>query len=66
MRLIKEYQCDTVTPTDDEIYECLDIAKVEHCIVHLNFYCYGNYSICITGDMTLKECKDQLPAVYGL
>ena len=68
MKLIKEYQCDSCTPTDDEICECLEIAKAEHCIVRLNWFysCSGDYSICITEDMTLNECQDELPSVYGV
>ena len=38
MKFVKEYQCDSRTPSDEEINECLDIAEKEDCIVKLRWY----------------------------
>ncbi len=66
MKLIKNYKCDSSTPSDEEIKEGLDIASTEHCIVRLNwFFPYsGHYHMDITEGMTFEECKEKLPKRY--
>ena len=68
MLLIKEYQCDNRTPSDEEIREGMQIAAEEHCIVRLNwFFPYsGHYHLNIKEDMTFEDCKAKLPRVYGV
>lgn len=38
MKLVKEYLCDGRTPTDDEIWESLQIANKEDCLVKLRWF----------------------------
>ena len=66
MKLIKEYLCDDRMPTDDEIWEALQIANKEDCLVKLRwFFPYsGRYELHITKDMSFEECKDTLPKCY--
>lgn len=68
MKLIKEYICDGITPSDDEIKEGIKIANTEDCIVKLAwFYTYsGWYKLFIRKGMTFEECKDKLPKVYAV
>ena len=68
MKLIKEYLCDSITPSDEEIMECLDIVNKEDCIVQLTwFFPYnGWHQLCVKKGMTFKECQDKLPKVYGV
>lgn len=66
MKLIKEYQCDSRSPTDEEILEGMKISKSEKCIVRLNwFFPYsGHYHLDIIEGMTFEDCKNKLPKVY--
>ena len=68
MKEIKEYLCDGVTPSDDEITESLKTVKNEDCIVKLIwFFPYsGRYELIVKNGMTFEECKDKLPKVYGV
>lgn len=68
MKLIKEYLCDKSTPSDDEIKDCLKIAKEEDCIVKLiwHFPYSGQYERYIKKDMTFEEVNDSLPIIYGI
>lgn len=66
MKLIKNYQCDNKTPTNEEIQEGMRIAQSEDCIVRLNwFFPYsGHYKLDITSGMTFEDCKNKLPKSY--
>ena len=66
IKLVKEYLCDGSTPTDDEIWEVLQIANKEDCLVKLRwFFPYnGWHKLYISKDMTFEECKDALPKCY--
>lgn len=68
MRLIKEYLCDNRTPSDEEIKECIEIAKEENCVVKLKwlFPHNGWHERYIKDDMTFEEIKDTLPTHYGV
>lgn len=68
MRLIKEYLCDNRTPSDEEIKECIEIAKEENCVVKLKwlFPHNGWHERLIKRDMTFEEIKDNLPTHYGV
>lgn len=68
MKFVKEYQCDSRTPSDEEINECLDIAEKEDCIVKLRWYFpySGWYERYIKKGMTFEECKNSLPKRYGV
>ena len=67
MKLVKDYMCDDIRPTDEEILECIDIAnKEENCIVRLNWYFpySGKYKLEINKGDTFEECKSKLPKSY--
>ena len=66
MKLIKEYECDARTPSDEEILHGIEIANSEDCIVKLKwFFPYsGWYSLSIQKGMSFEECKNKLPKVY--
>lgn len=66
MKLIKEYLCDSSTPNDEEIKECIDIANTEDCIAILKwFFPYsGWYKLNVSKGMTFEECKGKLPKCY--
>lgn len=68
MKLIKEYLCDSSTPNNEEIKECIEVANKEDCIVRLRwFFEYsGWYELNVTKGMTFEECKDQLPKYYTI
>lgn len=68
MKYIKEYLCDKITPSDEEIRECLEIVNKEDCIVKLTWFVRYNgwHNLLIKNGMTFEECKDKLPKVYGL
>ena len=66
MKLVKEYECDSSRPEDEEIKECIEIANNEDCIVRLKwFFPYsGWYKLNVTKGMTFEECQDKLPKCY--
>lgn len=67
MKLVKDYMCDDIRPTDEEILECIDIVnKEENCIVRLNWYFpySGKYKLEINKGDTFEECKSKLPKRY--
>ena len=66
MKLIKEYVCDDIRPSDEEILEGIEIANKENCIVRLTWYFpySGNYKLEIEKGMTIEECKNKLPRCY--
>lgn len=66
MKLIKEYLCDNVTPSDEEIKECLEIVSHEDCVVKLLwlFPRNGWHKMYIKKGMTFEECRDKLPKRY--
>ena len=68
MKLIKEYLCDSTTPSDEEIMECLYIVNREDCIVKLKwFFPYNGWHwLYIKNGMTFEDCKGKLPKVYGI
>lgn len=66
MKLVKEYECDNRTPSDEEILQSIEIANTEDCIVKLKwFFPYsGWHSLHITKGMTFEDCQEQLPKYY--
>lgn len=68
MKLVKEYLCDSRTPSDEEINECLDIVEKEVCVVKLrwHFPFNGWHEKYIKKGMTFEEIKDSLPKRYGV
>lgn len=66
---VKLYQCEfDRTPTDDDLLKCIEIAKEDDCIVHLQ-WCLkwsGNYYVQVTKDSTLETIKERLPKIYGI
>lgn len=66
MKEIKQYMCDGTIPTNNEILECIDIAKKENCIIKLTwiFPHSGTYNLQICGDETLEEIESKLPKCY--
>lgn len=54
-------------PTDDEIYEAMNIVENENCIVIIKWNAFGYvYSMTVCSGMSFEECKRQIPEVYGL
>lgn len=68
MKLVKEYLCDNRIPSDEEIKECIEIAKSEDCVVKLKWFFPRNgwHERYIKTNMTFEEIKDSLPTVYGV
>lgn len=68
MKLVKEYLCDNTTPSDEEIKDCIRIAKEEDCVVKMKwFFPYnGWHERYIKKDMTFEEVNNGLPTVYGI
>lgn len=68
MKLVKEYLCDNITPSDEDIKDCIRIAKEEDCVVKMKwFFPYnGWHERYIKKDMTFEEVNDSLPTVYGV
>lgn len=68
MKLVKEYLYDGnhITPDDEEIKECIEIANREDCIVRLRWFVKysGWYELSVTKGTTFEECKSQLPTCY--
>jgi hypothetical protein len=66
MKLVKEYECDKRTPSDEEILQGIEIANSEDCIVNLKWFfpCSGWYTLRITKGMTLESCIAKLPKRY--
>lgn len=66
MKRIIYYACDSKTPSDEELKQCIHIAQEEHCIVNLSwFFPYsGHYHVNVKEGMTFEECKSKLPKVY--
>ena len=68
MKLVKEYLHDGswITPNDEEIKECMEIANNEDCIVRLRWFVNysGWYTLEVSKGMTFEECKSQLPTCY--
>lgn len=67
MKLIKEFLCDNKIPSDGEIWECLEIAEKDDCVVKLKwFYPHsGWYQLHIEKGMTFADCKNELPKFYS-
>lgn len=68
MKLIKEYMCDNITPSDNEIEEAVNIASTEDCIVKLYWYYpySGSYNVPIYPNATVEKVKEKLPRCYPL
>ena len=68
MKLVKEYLCDNRTPSDEEIKECIEIAKSEGCVVKLKwlFPYNGWHERYISPDMTFEGVKSSLPTTYAV
>lgn len=69
MKKLLQYICDyDYVPNDDEIKECLRIANEKHCVIRLewNVRYSGRFQMTIREEMTLEECKQRLPKVYGV
>lgn len=68
MKLVKEYLCDNSTPSDEEVKDCIRIAKEEDCVVKMKWYFPYNgwHERYIKKDMTFEEVNDSLPTIYGV
>lgn len=68
MKLVKEYLCDNSTPSDEEVKDCIRIAKEEDCVVKMkwHFPYNGWHERYIKKDMTFEEVNDSLPTIYGV
>lgn len=68
MKYVKEYLCDSRTPSDEELLECISIVEQENCIVRLIWFFpyHGWNKLYIKKGMTFEECKEKLPKVYGV
>lgn len=66
MTLVKNYVCDSKTPTNEEILEAIEIAKRDKCIVKLswNFPYSGWYSLSIDSTTSFEEAISSLPKIY--
>ena len=63
---VRNFKCDSSTPSEDEIREGVQIANEAGCIVRLNwFFPYsGNYRLDIMPGNTFEDCVQQLPKCY--
>lgn len=68
MKLVKEYLCNNSTPSDEEVKDCIRIAKEEDCVVKMKWYFPYNgwHERYIKKDMTFEEVNDSLPTIYGV
>ena len=68
MKLVKEYLCGSRIPNDEEIKECIEIAKSEDCVIKLGwFFPYNGWHYRhINSETTFEEIKDGLPTSYGV
>ena len=66
MKIVKEFICDGDVPSDEEILECIEIAKREDCAIKLKWF--GSYSgwhkLLLYKGMTLETCKGVLKKYY--
>ena len=66
---VKTFKCDfDHTPSDDDILECIELAKKYDCVIELT-WCLkwsGHYSRYVYKDSTLESVKDTLPKIYGM
>lgn len=54
-------------PTDEEIYEAMNLVKNEDCVVIIRWVAFGYpYKMIISKDMSFEQCKKQIPITYGL
>lgn len=55
-------------PSDEDILECIEMAKLENCIIQLNWTLQwsGPYCRYIYPENTLEQIKDSLPKIYGI
>ena len=61
MKRIKEFVCDDFgIPTDEELLECINIAKSENCRVILYYTppLSRTHTICVESTTTLEELKE--------
>lgn len=67
MKQIKEFICDNI-PTDEELQKCIKAAKNENCVINLHWVGPNSYlySIYIKENMTVEDCRDNMPTFYGL
>ena len=68
MKFVKEYICDDIIPSDEEISECIAIATQESCIVNLRWFFPRNgwHNLYIREGSTLEECKGKVPHRYSV
>ena len=68
MKQIKEFLCDGLNPTNDEIERCLKAAKNENCVINLYWIAPNKYmyNIFIRDNMTFEECIEQIPKFYPM
>jgi len=66
---VKQYMCpfDT-TPKDEDIKDCIELAKQNNCIIHLTWRMKwsGDYGRYIYPHNTFEEIKESLPKIYGM
>lgn len=62
-----KYFNSLTSPTDEEIYEAMNIVENENCVVIIKWTMFGyQYEITVCKFMTFEQCKNQIPTVYGL
>ena len=69
---IKKYFCDRI-PTEEDIFNTIELAKREDCIIELTWYgpAHGFYGddthyVMINPLNTVEEILDKLPKIYGV
>jgi len=63
VKRIKEFICDDYCiPTDEELLECINIAKSENCIVYLHYTLpmSRTHTLYIDSTTTFEELKENL------
>ena len=67
MKRVLTFICDGDRPTDEEIKQCVDLAN-EGCIVQLKWLMpySGWHELLVEADMTIDDCKRQIPKTYGI
>ena len=65
---IKGFLCDGLSPTDEEIEECIKVVENENCAIVLYWIAINSqmYNIFIRKGITFEECKEQIPKYYGM
>lgn len=70
LKRIKEYkvQPNDYSPKEEDLKTAIEIAKIEHCIVRINWWIKynGDYYLDVYEDSNLEDLKNKLPKYYGM